>query len=494
MSLSTDGLKWILLGALGAPTLACGGSVRSDTGERGGGGNENPPGGVGGRSEQEELRACSNPKELGGGFVRCEEGEVHRASVGQCPTSAPRSERIVAAPEECEWCCEYDSDCPGEKHYCVVATGDFPFNGVNSHCLSGCLTDSDCESGQICECGAIMGACVQAECATDGDCPGEMRCTAWLQDQGCGVRTTYSCQTPADQCASAQDCSATQECRPENGVRKCLEREHMCAIGRPFLVEGAVRTAGLCERRDWSTELQIGAEELDEETRELLAAHWERAAQMEHASIAAFARFSLQLLSIGAPAELIEATTQALADETRHARSCFGVASAYRGYAVGPLPLSIEGALSGADLPSIVRTTIEEGCVGETVAALEAARSAEGAEEEKVASLLRTIAEEETRHAELAYRFVAWVLDRHPELSSLVRDEFERALSSPVSSGQPGVSERDLSRYGVLTERSRHELRQDALRAVVRPCWEQLSSPMMRRDAVERGARLVAAS
>jgi len=57
--------------------------------------------------------------------------------------------------------------------------------------------------------------------------------------------------------------------------------------------------------------------------------------QLEHASIAAFARFSLQLLSLGAPAGLIDDCTRALGDETAHARLCFQLASAYAGRAIG---------------------------------------------------------------------------------------------------------------------------------------------------------------
>lgn len=44
-----------------------------------------------------------------------------------------------------------------------------------------------------------------------------------------------------------------------------------------------------------------------------------RTAGIETGSIAAFARFTLQLLHLGAPCELIEASQRAMLDETRHA-------------------------------------------------------------------------------------------------------------------------------------------------------------------------------
>jgi hypothetical protein len=45
----------------------------------------------------------------------------------------------------------------------------------------------------------------------------------------------------------------------------------------------------------------------------VLAKHWTEVALMAHASIAAFARFSLDALSLGAPPELLDAAHAACA-------------------------------------------------------------------------------------------------------------------------------------------------------------------------------------
>jgi hypothetical protein len=71
------------------------------------------------------------------------------------------------------------------------------------------------------------------------------------------------------------------------------------------------------------------------------AEHWTKLGQMEHASIAAFARLQLQLLALGAPPDLVQACNQALIDETAHTRLCFGLASAYAGRGIGPGPLDV---------------------------------------------------------------------------------------------------------------------------------------------------------
>src|SRR5690606_23842857 len=104
----------------------------------------------------------------------------------------------------------------------------------------------------------------------------------------------------------------------------------------------------------------------DENLRTKLAAHFTHMGLMENASVAAFARFTLQLLSLGAPAALIEASNQALIDETRHARKCFALASAYAGDAVGPGALPLEGALENTNWEAILEATVLEGCIGET--------------------------------------------------------------------------------------------------------------------------------
>ena len=110
-----------------------------------------------------------------------------------------------------------------------------------------------------------------------------------------------------------------------------------------------------------------------------LATRWTEVALMEHASIAAFARFALEILSLGAPPELLVQTHAAMTDETVHARDAFALASAYAGRAVGPGALDVGAALSSRTPLDIVRTTILEGCIGETVAAVEAAEAREHA-------------------------------------------------------------------------------------------------------------------
>jgi hypothetical protein len=179
---------------------------------------------------------------------------------------------------------------------------------------------------------------------------------------------------------------------------------------------------------------------------------------MEHASIAAFARFSMQLLSLGAPASLVEETTRAMHDETVHAKLAFSLASAYAGEAIGPGPLPIDGAMAPASFDAIVRLTIREGCIGETVAALEAQAALENEADPVVARVLARIVDDETRHALLAFRFVQWAATRdRPTVARVFREELEAHTQGPMA--------------------TRRGVREAAVAQVVLPCAEALLAP-----------------
>jgi len=151
---------------------------------------------------------------------------------------------------------------------------------------------------------------------------------------------------------------------------------------------------------------------------------------MEHASIAAFARFNLQLLSLGAPAQLVEACNRALIDETAHTRLCFALASQYAGMPLGPSKLELGDCFEDMSLGCFMKLVLREGCLGETIAALEALESAEIATDPIVEQVLRRIARDEQRHAELAYRFLAWGLAQSSDDARLeIAREAEQRLA-----------------------------------------------------------------
>ena len=142
----------------------------------------------------------------------------------------------------------------------------------------------------------------------------------------------------------------------------------------------------------------------------LLGRHLARAAHMEAASVSAFRHLARELAAHDAPPELVGRAKAAARDEVRHARAMTALAK-QRGAV--PEPARV-GAMPLRSLEALALENAVEGCVGETFAALMAYRQAAHATDPEISSTMRTIAEDETRHAALAYAVSAWVSAKLP--------------------------------------------------------------------------------
>jgi hypothetical protein len=257
----------------------------------------------------------------------------------------------------------------------------------------------------------------------------------------------------------------------------CCYTTTTCIVGRPLVVAGQVRAAPAVLRGDWTEPSELRVEHLDERARAWLAHAWLDDARLEHASVAAFARLTLELLALGAPAELVRAAQDASLDEIEHARLCYGIASRFGGADVGPGPLAVDGALGEISLAELARATFQEGCVGETVAALVAAEQARTTIDGSIARALDRISQEETRHAALAWRVVRWAISVGGD--SIVR-VVERALSdvlgetAPVAAAETEIDPELALAYGRLPPSELAAIRAEALRDVVVPCLRSL--------------------
>jgi len=343
---------------------------------------------------------------------------------------------------------------------------------VGCQCIPGCVHDSDCMAGQICVCGEPVGVCETAAC-NPGTCGSGNACVDYAPSPGCPGRA-FACQTGDDGCLSDADCVAGSHCTLSAGSTQRTCQTVGCAVGRPFLVDGEARLAPIARRPEWrSRSVSPVVHSLAPEVRARLGAEWSQTARMEHASIAAFARFTLQLLAVGAPPGLIADAQRAMADETVHAQLAFGLASAYAGADVGPGRLAVEESLGETDLRALVATLFAEGCVGETLAALEAREALDHATDPVVRGVLQTIADDEKRHAELAWRTIAWVVSvTGSEALAWIDDAIADAVARCEWEAPYAVSARDedMLVHGVLTDGLRQQLRRAALAEVVIPC------------------------
>ena len=410
---------------------------------------------------------CTDPQALSHGFEQCD-GFKHRQKQETCISLVPRPD-AVPNPDIGE--CKFDADCKERPYGWCDSGGQIS----TTYCSYGCVIDEDCGKNQLCECGEPVGRCVQADCTSDADCQSGFLCKRYDMSSGCD-HTVYSCQSPADSCGRDADCG-DGTCRLGADKQRFECHTDRCYIGRPFLVEGAQRVAPMTARADWSEfALLPKFAKLDAALAARLAEEWTSVGLMEHASIAAFARFTLQLLSLGAPASLIERATNAMLDETKHAQACFAVASGYAGAPLGPGRLAVERSLDESSLEEIVLNTIREGCVGETVAAIEAHEAAENASDPALRELLLMISADETRHAQLAYQFVKWALVLGgPQLERVVRHEFTRfGAEMPLVRGAATDTDGDLLRHGIVPPAMRQAIRRQAIAQVILPCSREL--------------------
>lgn len=154
--------------------------------------------------------------------------------------------------------------------------------------------------------------------------------------------------------------------------------------------------------------------DIDPASREGLAARWRENGRTEHASVAAFARLTLDLLGLGAPPALVAAAQRDALDEVRHAETCFALARAIDGLAVSPgafpeaARLPSLSRLRVAALASLAVDSLIDGAINEGVSARLAAAVALRCEEGAFRDALKTIAADEGRHAAHGWDVVEW--------------------------------------------------------------------------------------
>lgn len=304
----------------------------------------------------------------------------------------------------------------------------------------------------------------------------------------------FSCEgiTPAEAQLDAEDCLGCSgsiqavACGPVgSGIDTCCHwfvyTPGQTCPGRPFTIDGQSRLPQVVARSDWSDALSLDVASLPSSTRRALGDAWAEDGCFEHASIASFARFVLELLALGAPSTLVAGAQQALREETGHARVFFGLAAAYGERDVGPDTLDIRGALgSSHDPAAIAEGLVREGCIGETISALQLGVAAARASDPRLRTRLLAIADEELRHAELAWAALAWLL---PRAGAHVRARVAQAFANaptfvPRSAGAsdelPAVV---LHAHGRLGAAERLALAERALSHVVAPAAARLLEP-----------------
>lgn len=353
---------------------------------------------------------CESPEVIADGLVMCADGSINRVAPG---TYDPTIGGQACLGDEQMMLCSSDADCMAGSHgacrrYSIeVETETYSVCG----CLYACASDEDCGPGQACvPPGVVEGtptypSCVQASCTSNEGCMcGECGLSPGVG--GC-EGPTFGCRLADDTCRTSVDCDPLEFSIPvckESPTGWSCEEGDCGTPGRPLLVDARARLAPARRRDDWGVAIALLPDAA-------LARYWARIAALEHASVASFARFAIQLLTLGAPPELVRQTQQAALDEVRHAQLAYGLASAYGGAPVGPGQLELGGVAVRCSWREVVAALIEEACVNETLSTAEALAALDSTTVPEVREVLAIIVADEQRHAQLAWRCLAWLLD-----------------------------------------------------------------------------------
>ena len=238
---------------------------------------------------------------------------------------------------------------------------------------------------------------------------------------------------------------------PETNVTCYMKAElSRIYVGRPYISSGVALTSELekCDAGSHPEQTYPGPHTCSERRR--AASEWRDAAKDEHAAVASFARVSLELVGVGAPLRLLTAVHMAAMQEVGHAEMCLVVAQ-WLGtgcgddaeYVVAPFPahnIAIKN-----DPVAVALSTFDEGGVGETGAALQAALKRGCCANDTASPMTRAldaVVAEEARHAALAWSTVRWLVASGKVQQSLVAEHLQEyvARAAPLETPSAHVA------------------------------------------------------
>ncbi len=292
---------------------------------------------------------------------------------------------------------------------------------------------------------------------------------------------TYDGLSAAPNMQGALNQHGTELRRADSGdASMCCYHWFEYCSGRPYLGDEGPILAPLRRGTGWiEDEAGQTAPKVSAALGARIASAWLDDARAEHASVAAFARATLELMALGAPPDLLTRAQRAGLDEIDHTQRCLRQARRYGAPTLEPGPL-LAVAPRTTSLAQLAADTLAEGCVGETIAALVAQRSARHCTDPNVRADLRRIADDEAEHAALAWATVTWalraggaaVVQRLAEVAA----QLERDHSTPLPPADPSAAQ--LRAHGRLDERAHAIAARDA--------WQEMIQPMLRALLAER--------
>lgn len=304
----------------------------------------------------------------------------------------------------------------------------------------------------------------------DGVCPDPATAAGVLHSPlGCEIVSVDAEGTFAD----GRCCYPVTLACPDDELEEKDYLDDCGCYGRPLVLEGRPTQAPAARTDGWARGRTADVTGLTPAQRARLAAFWTENGLAEHSSVAGFARFTLDLVALGAPAELVQRAQFASLEEVHHARLCFALASGYAGAPVGPGPLPMaEGVPVARTLAELAVSTAREGAVGETLSALLATEMLARASDPAVRAVLEIIVRDETRHAELAWATLRWAVEvGGEEVRLAVQAELARAS---MRAADPGPVDAALEAHGMVDLATARRVAVEGVRELVRPASSAL--------------------
>ncbi len=267
----------------------------------------------------------------------------------------------------------------------------------------------------------LLRGCNLGNLAFAGCGPSELFCDRPLSDRVMGRLDASECESI---CCRTPQWSYNPYCTVSH-VQGSSPRQFTISCGG-CSVDGR-RTDGI--RVDHESALDIGCD---------VARYFATMAAGEAGSVRAFERLVTELLALGAPMSLVSQVQVAAADEQRHTQAAGEFARTF-----GAEPLGFSDSISSATR-SAFEIAVENavvGCVEESFGALVATWQSTHATQFRGREFFSMIADDETRHAELAWQ-IAEFLESHlsePErlivlnASHHAMDSIERKVYLPSS-------------------------------------------------------------
>lgn len=194
--------------------------------------------------------------------------------------------------------------------------------------------------------------------------------------------------------------------------------------------------------------------------RAALAAEWRDNGRKEHASVAAFAQLSLDLMAVGAPPGLVADAHRAALDEVAHAATCFAIAHAIDGQALSPAAFPdartqrwLCRSSRTVALTQMAIAALADGVLNEGIAARLLARLAAVATLPGLGERLRTMAADESRHAAHSWNVVEFCLGSGgPAVRAALRGALEGMPRRVCSALPEGARDGAWVTWGVQSE------------------------------------------